>query len=139
MRYGATVTIFAILLTMKKAMDYWVSFSFTHLSSLHLKAKFMKKNWSRTIVSTWCKQAPITYESLGLLQQNKDFWAPLELANKMMSRFLLLRPFTKKQTFKNFTEFFLTICKYAPNVFNALYCKFRLVQLCPVFADPVTY
>ena len=27
---------------------------------------------------------------------------------------------------------------YVPNVFNALYCKFRLVQLCPVFADPVT-
>ena len=57
----------------------------------------------------------------------------------MMSRFLLLRPsFTKKETFKKFTEFFLTIRKYAPNVFNALYCKFKLVRLCPVFADLVT-
>ena len=34
---------------------------------------------------------------------------------------------------------FSTIRKYAPNVFNALYCKFRLVRLCPVFTDPVTY
>jgi len=103
-RYGAT--IFAIVLTMNKGMDYWVSFSFTH-PSLHLKAKFMKKNWSRTIVSTWRKQAPITYESSGLLQRNKDFRTPLEEANMMMSRFLLLRhSFTKKETLKKFPEFF---------------------------------
>jgi len=51
---------------------------------------------------------------------------------------LLLHPsFTKKETFKIY-GIFSTICKYAPNVFNALYCKFRLVRLCSVFADPVT-
>jgi len=47
--YGAA--IFAIILTMNKGIDYWVIFSFTH-PSLHLKAKSMKKNRSRTIVST---------------------------------------------------------------------------------------
>ena len=58
----------------------------------------------------------------------------------MTSRFLLLRPsFTKKQAFRKFTEFFSTMCIYAPNVFNVLYCKFRLVRLCPVFIDLVTY
>ena len=88
-------------------MDYWVRFSFGHPSSLHLKAKFMKKNRSHTIVSIWCKQAPITYESLGLLQRNKDFQIPLEQANKVMSRFVLLHPFfTKKETFKKFMDFF---------------------------------
>jgi len=92
------------------------------------------KNRLRTIILMWLKQAPISYESLGLLQQNKNFWTPLEQANKMMSRFLLLRPsFTKKETFKKFFQ------QYAPNVFDALYCKFRLVRLCPVFTDPVTY
>jgi len=35
---------FAIVLAMNKGIDCWVSFSFTHPSSLHLKAKFMKKN-----------------------------------------------------------------------------------------------
>jgi len=137
LRYGNT--FFAIVLTMNRGMDYWVSFSFTHPSLLHLKVKFMKKNWSCTIISTWRKQVPITYVSLGLLKQNKHFWTPLEQANKMMSRFLLLHcSFTKKETFKKFTEVFSTMCKYAPTVFNALYCKFKLVRLCPVFADPVT-
>ena len=42
---------FAFVLAMNKGMDYWVSDSFTHLPSLHLKAKFMKKNRSCTIVS----------------------------------------------------------------------------------------
>jgi len=42
LRYGAT--IFAIVLTMNKGMDYWVILSFIRPSSLHLKAKFMKKN-----------------------------------------------------------------------------------------------
>ena len=27
----------------------------------------------------------------------------------------------------------------SPIVFNSLYCKFRLVRLCRVFTDPVTY
>jgi len=39
-------------ITMNKGTNDWVSFSFTHPSSLHLKAKFMKKNRLRTIVST---------------------------------------------------------------------------------------
>ena len=50
LRYGAT--IFAIVLAMNKGMDYWVSFCCTHPSSLHLKAKFVKKNRSRMIVLT---------------------------------------------------------------------------------------
>jgi len=105
LRYRATT--FAIALTMNKGIDYWISYSFTRPSSLHLKAKFVKKDRARTIVSTWRKQAPITYESLGLLQGNKDIRTPLEQANKMMSRFLLLRPsFTKKEMFKKFTKFF---------------------------------
>jgi len=33
-----------------------------------------------------------------------------------------------QETFKKFTEFFSAIHKYVPNVFIALYCKFRLVQ-----------
>jgi len=41
LRYGAT--IFSIALAMNRKIDYWVSFSFTHPLSLHLKAKFMKK------------------------------------------------------------------------------------------------
>ena len=100
----------------------------------------MKKNWLRTIISTWHKQVPITYESLGLLQRNKDFWTPLEQANKMMSRFLLLRPsFTKKEKFKKSTEFFPQYANMHP-MYSMLYtAKFRLVRLCPVFADPVTY
>jgi len=124
---------------MNRGIDCWVSFSFTHPPSLHLQAKFMKKNQSHMIVSTWRKQVPITYISLGLLQWNKDFQTPLEQANKMMSRFLLLSPsFTKKEMFKKFTEFFQQLCKYAPNILNALCCKFRLGQLYPVFADLVT-
>jgi len=92
---------------MNKRMDHCVSFSFTHASLLHLKAKFIKKNWSHTLVSTWPKQAPIIYESFGLLLRNKHFQTPLEQANKLMSRFLLLRPsFTKKEMFKKFVELF---------------------------------
>jgi len=49
LRYGAT--IFAIVFTMDREMDYWVSFSFTYPSSLHLKVKSMKKNRSHMIVS----------------------------------------------------------------------------------------
>ena len=116
-------------------MDYWVSFFFSHPSSPYLKVKFMKKHRLRTIISTWRKQAPITYESLGLLQQNKYFLTPLEQANKIMSRFLLLCP-----SFTNIQKIYIifsTIRKYAPNVFDALFYKFRLVQLSPVFTDPV--
>jgi len=135
LRYRAT--IFAIVLTMNKGMDYWIIFFFIHPSSLHLKMKFMKKNLLRRIMLTWRKQVPITYESLGLVQRNKDFRTSLEQANKMMSRFLLFRTsFTKKETFK----IYRTFQQYAnSNVFNALYCKFMLVRLCPVFADPVTF
>jgi len=107
---------------------YWSFF-------IAFKGEIHEENWSRTIISTWRKQVPITYVSLSLLLQNKDFPTRLEQANKMMSRFLLLGPpFTKKETFKTFTEFFQQLCKYAPNIFNALCCKFSLVQLCPVFA-----
>jgi len=67
----------------------------------------LKKNRLRMIISTWRKQPYITYQSLGLLQRNKDFWTPLEQANKMMSRVLLLRTsFTKKETLKKVTESF---------------------------------
>ena len=52
---------------------------------------------------------------------------------------LLVLSFTKKETLKIFTEFFQQYASISPNVFNALYCKFRLVRLCPFFADPVTY
>ena len=128
---GATIS--AIVLAMNRGMDHWVSISFTYPPSLHLKAKFVKKNWLRTIILMWCKQVPITYVSLGLLQWNEGFQTPLEQANKTISRFLLsCCSFNKKATFK----FFSTICKYAPNVFNALYCKFRLVRFSH---DPVTY
>jgi len=50
LRYGAK--IFAIVLAMKREMDYLVSYSSTNPSSLHLKAKVMKKNGLFTIVST---------------------------------------------------------------------------------------
>ena len=87
-------------------MDDWVSFSFTYPSSLHLKAKFMKKNRLRMIVSMGCKQVPITYESLGLQQRNKNFRTPVEQANKMMLRFLLLRSsFTEKEHSNNLRSF----------------------------------
>ena len=47
------------------------------------------------------------YVSLGLLQRNNDFPTPVEQANKMISRFLLLVPsFTKKDVFKKFIGFF---------------------------------
>jgi len=49
----------------------------------------------------------------------------------MMSRFSLRKTYM-------LTNFFSTIHKYAPNVFNALYYKFRLVQLRPILADLVT-
>jgi len=67
------------------------------------EGKFMKKNQSQAIISTWRKQVPITYISLGLLQRNTDFQTTLEQANKMMSRFILLGPsFTKKKNVQNF-------------------------------------
>jgi len=50
LRYRAT--IFAIALIMNRGMDYWLSFSFTHPSLLHLMVKFMKKNRSCTNVLT---------------------------------------------------------------------------------------
>ena len=119
MRYGGT--IFAIVLTMNKGIDYWVRFSFTHPSSLHLKAKFMKKNWLCTIVLTWHKQVPITHESLSLLQRNKEYQTLLEQANEMMSRFLLSRPsFTKKETLKKSTEFLQQYANMHP-MYSMLY------------------
>jgi len=39
---GATIS--AIVFAMNRGMDHWVSISFTHPPSLHLKAKFVKKN-----------------------------------------------------------------------------------------------
>ena len=63
----------------------------------------------------------------------------------MIFKFLLSVPsFLKKKVFKKFTEFFQKYASISPelislNAFNALYCKFRLVRLCPVFTDPVTY
>ena len=108
MRYRAT--IFTIVLTMNRGIDYWVTFHFIHLSSLHLKMKFMEKNWSHMIVLTWRKQVPITYISLGLLQRNNYFQTPLEQVNKMISRFLLLLPsFTHSKIY----GFFSTLHKYS--------------------------
>jgi len=53
----------------------------------------------------------------------------------MISKFLPLDPFfTKKNVFINFTIFL----KYASILRIGLYCKFRLAQLCRVFADLVT-
>jgi len=49
LKYGAA--IFVIVLTMSRGIDYWLRFSLTRPSLLHLKAKFMKKNQWRTIVS----------------------------------------------------------------------------------------
>jgi len=87
------------------------------------EGRIHEKNWSRTIVSTWCKQAPITYESLGVLQRNRDFLTPLEQANKMMSRLLSLRSsFTKKETFKKFMNFFFNntqICTQCSMLYTA--------------------
>ena len=92
---------------MNREINYWVSFSFTHPSSLHTKAEFVKRNGLCTIASKWRKQMLITYVSLGLLQRNKDFQTPLEQANKIISRvFLLVPSFIKKEVFKKFTEFF---------------------------------
>ena len=82
----------------------------------------------------------ITSVSLGLLHRNKDFPTSLEQANKMISRVLLLVPsFTKKKAFKN-----LWIFKNNTQVFHPMYSmlynsKFRLAELCRVFADLVTY
>jgi len=123
---------------MNKGMDYWVSFSFTHPSSLHLKTKFMKKNQLRTIVSTWCKQVPITYELFGLLQRNMIFEFLLSRRIRWCPGFCYHALLSLRNVQKIY-GIFSTIRTYAPNVFNALYCKFKLVQLCPVFADPVTY
>ena len=93
----------------------------------------MKKNLSHTIASTCRKQM---YVSLGLLQRNKDFTTPLEQVNQMISRFLWLVPsFTMKEEFKKLQNFYASV---SPHVFT-LYCKSRLVRLCPYSADPVTY
>ena len=35
---------FTIVFAMNRGINYWVSFSFTHSSSLYTKAKFVKKN-----------------------------------------------------------------------------------------------
>ena len=92
------------------------------------------------IASTSRKQILITYVSLGLLQQNKDFLTPLEEVNKMVSRFVLVFPaLTKKEAFKKFTNFFQQYANNSPFVFNVLYWKFMLVLLCWVLADLVTY
>ena len=116
--WGTELQFLPLYSPWNRGMDYWISFSITHPSSLHLKVKFMKKNWSRTIISTWCKQMPIPKIFLGLLNRNKYFPTVLEQANKVMSRFVLLAPsFTKKEVLKNLWNF-STICKYAPNVFK---------------------
>ena len=131
--------MFTIMFTMNRGIDYCLCLSSIHLSSLYTKTKFTRKNLSRTIVLTGCKQTPITSVSLGLLQRNKYFQTPLEQANKEMSRFLLLaHSFTEKTAFKNFTEFFSIYSKFSPIAFNAVQWKFRLARLCLFFADPVT-
>ena len=48
LRYGAK--LFTIVFAMNRGINYWVSFSFTHPSSLHTKMKFVKINC--TIAST---------------------------------------------------------------------------------------
>jgi len=53
----------------------------------------MKKNQSRTIVSTPRKQTAITYNSLGAMQPNKNFRAPLAWANMMISKVLNVHSF----------------------------------------------
>ena len=80
-------------------------FSLTCPSSLQTKVKFMKKNQSYMIASTWHEQISITYVTLGVLQLNKDFQTPFEQANNKV----LIISFTKKQAFQKFTEFFNNI------------------------------
>ena len=96
----------------------------------------MKKNQLDMIVLTWCKQVPITYV----------YCHETKILNRRIRRcpifLLLLGPFSPgKKHFKNnlYGIFQQLATIYTPNVFNALYCKIRLVRLCPVFADPVTY
>ena len=106
---------------MNRGINYWVSLPFTRPSSLHTKVKFMKKNRLSMIASTRRKQMLIMYVSSGLLQRNKDSPTPLEQANKMISRFLLLVPsFTKKEGLKKFTEFFNNMQVFHP-MYSMLY------------------
>ena len=78
---------FTIMLAMKWGMDYWVSYFLYCPLSPQMKLKPSKKHWSRTNVSMWRELTAITYNSFGALQLNKDFQAPLALANKVIPSF----------------------------------------------------
>jgi len=60
-------------------------------------------------------------------------------ANKMIFRILLLVvSFVKKEVLKVYRIFpFVQVFTQCFQCF--LYCEFRLVRLCPIFADVVTY
>ena len=82
----------------------------------------------------------ITYVSSGLLQRNNDFPTPLEQANKMISRFILLVPsFTKKEGFKNLRNFFNNTQAFHPMYSMLHTVNLGLCDYVPFFADLVTY
>ena len=79
----------------------------------------MRKNRSCKIVSMCRKQTPITSISLGLLQRNEDFRTPFELANQMISNFLLLDVFfSTNQAFKKNSIIFFKIRKYFTHLYT---------------------
>ena len=45
-RVEVRTKVFTIVFATNRGINYWVSFSFTHSSSLHTKAKFVKKKRS---------------------------------------------------------------------------------------------
>jgi len=69
--------------------------------------KSMKKHWLRTTASTSREQTAITYNSLGSLQPNKDFRAPLAWVNTMIPRFNRWPlPSPRTRQVKKLTDFF---------------------------------
>ena len=67
----------------------------------------MKKYRLQTTALMSCKQTAIPYKSLGVLQPNKYFRAPLAWANMMILRFYPLAPSsTENKVGKELTDFF---------------------------------
>ena len=112
-------------------------YSFYFPSSPETESKFMKKHRSRTTTLTPHEQTAITYNSFGALQSNKDFWALLTWANKIMISFnhWSLSSLRARRVNK-LTDFFQNTQSFFPMYFNALYC---IALLCLAFADPLTY
>ena len=128
------VTICIIVFAMNRESNTGLSFSLYHLSSLQ---KQKRNHWGKIdrirshnlhiLRSTATKQRFLNSSWIGDESDDIQIF--------IVRRILLYKPSIQK----NSVIFFIKYASISPIAFNALYWKFRLVRLCQVFADPVTY